>query len=113
MFRLAKTISTWVFAAFLAGSFATRAGAHELPDFTKLVEDNGPAVVNIGTMSKKSSRVGGLPRDFQIPDIPEDSPLHDFFKKFLGPDANPGQREPSESLGSGLASGPRNFLKKS
>ncbi len=102
MFRLAKTISTWVFAAFLAGSFATRAGAHELPDFTKLVEDNGPAVVNIGTMSKKSSHVGRLPRDFQIPDIPEDSPLHDFFKKFLGPDANPGQQEPSESLGSGF-----------
>ena len=102
MFRLAKTISTWAMAAFFAGGLAAQAGARELPDFTKLVENNSPAVVNIGTTSKKPRRLRGLPHDFQIPDIPEDSPLHDFFKKFLGPDANPGEREPSESLGSGF-----------
>ena len=78
------------------------AQARSLPEFTKLVEDNGPAVVNIATTSKIERGPHGLPREFQIPDLPEDSPLNDFLNKFFGPEGAPGEAVPSQSLGSGF-----------
>lgn len=78
------------------------AQARSLPEFTRLVEDNGPAVVNIATTSKVDRGRHGLPREFQIPDLPEDSPLNDFLNKFFGPDGIPGEAVPSQSLGSGF-----------
>jgi serine protease Do len=81
---------------------AIPAQARSLPEFTKLVEDNGPAVVNIATTSKIERGPRGMPRDFQIPDLPEGSPLNDFLNKFFGPEGGPGEAEPSQSLGSGF-----------
>jgi len=83
------------------------AQAQSLPDFTALVESNSPSVVNISTKQHKSvpSR---LNRQFQIPDLPEGSPLNEFFRHFFGeggPGA-PSESEPREydarSLGSGF-----------
>jgi serine protease Do len=74
--------------------------AQQLPDFTQMVEKYGPAVVNISTTAKKKSK------DYHghsLPDIPEDSPLHDFFRRFF--DENSGlfdEQRPSTSLGSGF-----------
>jgi serine protease Do len=78
------------------------ATAVSLPDFTPLVESNSAAVVNISTTLKKnqSGKIPGHP----IPDIPEDSPFYDFFKKFFG-EIPEGGLEPFEqrsSLGSGF-----------
>lgn len=75
--------------------------ARELPDFTRLVEENSPAVVNISTTQKrKVVRRQKLPKGFEMPDLPKDSPFHDFFKRFFG------EGEPEEfdaqSLGSGF-----------
>jgi len=75
------------------------AWARMLPEFTQLVEDYGPAVVNIGTTSTKPRRPPGVPKDFHIP---EDSPLHDFLKKFFEGEEGFGNSEPSQSLGSGF-----------
>ena len=47
-------------------------GESRLPDFTKLVEENSAAVVNISTTQKVKHPM--MPHGFQMPDIPEDSP---------------------------------------
>ncbi len=70
----------------------------QLPDFTELVEKFGPAVVNISTTS--TSR--GNPLAGQMPNIPEDDPFYEFFRRFV---PNPGQQPrefQSQSLGSGF-----------
>ncbi len=76
--------------------------ARELPDFTSLVEQNSAAVVNISTSSKNSG-VNGMPPGFNLPDIPENSPFYEFFKKYFG-DIPEGQGPSQErsSLGSGF-----------
>jgi serine protease Do len=76
--------------------------ARSLPDFTGLVNENSLAVVNISTSMKKSAS-GGLPPSHKMPDIPENSPFHDFFKKYF--DELPEGQDPSQersSLGSGF-----------
>jgi len=69
----------------------------QLPDFTDLVEKQGPAVVNISTTQ------GGVrnPLAQQFPNVPEDDPFFEFFRRFT---PNPGApREfQSQSLGSGF-----------
>ena len=69
----------------------------QLPDFTELVERQGPAVVNISTTQ------GGArsPLAQQLPNLPEDDPFFEFFRRFT---PNPGApREfQSQSLGSGF-----------
>ncbi len=80
--------------------------ARELPEFTKMVEQYGPAVVNISTTAKKPAAMPDEPSDRQprgIPDLPEDSPFNDFFRHFFDEegDSFPEQR-PSTSLGSGF-----------
>ena len=78
--------------------------AVNLPDFTPLVEENSAAVVNISTTLKKEADKGHPPV-YNMPDIPEDSPLYDFFKKFFGENPGGGGLDPFEqrsSLGSGF-----------
>ncbi len=76
--------------------------ARSLPDFTELVNKNASAVVNIST-STKSAGPKGFPPGYNLPDIPEDSPFYEFFKKYFG--EMPEGQEPSQersSLGSGF-----------
>ncbi len=76
-------------AGLITGSLAH---AMELPDFTGLVEKQGPAVVNISTTQ--------IIRNTQtFPNIPENDPFYDFFKRFAP--QMPRERE-SQSLGSGF-----------
>ena len=84
-------------AACLFGLCA-QAGAqtHELPDFTRLVEQQGPAVVNISTKQAVKRRT--LP---QIPGI-GDEELQEFFRRFIPKQPNPEPRAESRSLGSGF-----------
>lgn len=83
---------------------AQNAQAQSLPDFTSLVEHNSPSVVNISTKQHKSMP-SRLNREFQMPELPEGSPLNEFFRHFFG-EGGPGQDEPREydarSLGSGF-----------
>ncbi|TAN48459.1 MAG: DegQ family serine endoprotease [Betaproteobacteria bacterium] len=74
------------------------AQARELPDFTRLVEDQGAAVVNISTAQAVRRPV--LP---QLPNI-EDEEVLEFFRRFIPrqqPPA-PGARPEPRSLGSGF-----------
>ena len=79
------------------------AGAQTLPDFTPLIEKNSAAVVNISTTLKQneaSAEQFGMP-----PQIPEDSPLYEFFKKYLEqmPEGGGGEQfGERSSLGSGF-----------
>lgn len=95
-----RSAATLLGAILVAWSLG--ASARSLPEFTQLVEEYGPAVVNIGTTTAAPKGPRGLPKDFQMPDIPEDSPLHDFLKKFFEGQEGPGGGEPAESLGSGF-----------
>ena len=93
--------ATWaVTLTAILMSGISSAWAATLPEFTKLVEQNSAAVVNISTTQKKSQARLGLPKGLEIPDIPKDSPFHDFFRRFFGE----GEIEQynSQSLGSGF-----------
>lgn len=61
------------------------AAVRGLPDFTDLVEQAAPAVVNIST-TQKIERGSSAPRGRLIPDLPENSPFNDFFRRFLEED---------------------------
>jgi serine protease Do len=76
--------------------------ARQLPGFTDLVKEAGPAVVNISTTQKVQSGVQGLPEGFEMPDLPEGSPFGELFKYFFDQeDGEPGYRD-AKSLGSGF-----------
>ena len=91
---------------FVSGSALARA----LPDFTELVERNRTAVVNISTTQRRTvpSRRPRMPRGFEIPDLPEDSPFREFFRRFFGE----GEIEEfdAQSLGSGFIISPDGFI---
>jgi len=56
------------------------AAARALPDFSALVEQYGPAVVNISTTAKVHAQA----QDLQIPGEPGD-PFYEFFRRFQNP----------------------------
>ncbi len=80
----------------LCAAFAIAQG-RELPDFTRLVEEHGAAVVNISTT--QAARRTTVP---QIPNI-EDEEVLEFFRRFIPrQQPGPGPRPESRSLGSGF-----------
>jgi len=80
------------------------AQTHELPDFTRLVEEQGPAVVNISTKQAVTRRT--LP---QIPGI-GDEELQEFFRRFMPKQPNPEPRSERRSLGSGFIISPDGYI---
>jgi serine protease Do len=99
MKRMQIVAALWL-AAFSA---ALMAQVRELPDFTRLVEDQGAAVVNISTTQAR--RAQALP---QVPGM-EDDEIQEFFRRFVPrpapgqpPQQGPAPRSESRSLGSGF-----------
>ena len=95
-----KAVRAWVslwLAVFCASAFAQ--AVRELPDFTRLVDDQGNAVVNIST-TQAVRRSGAAP---QVPGI-EDEEVLEFFRRFIPrQQPGPGPRQPeARSLGSGF-----------
>jgi serine protease Do len=81
------------------------AQGRELPDFTRLVEEQGAAVVNISTT--QASRRASVP---QIPNI-EDEEVLEFFRRFIPrQQPGPGPRPESRSLGSGFVISPDGYI---
>jgi serine protease Do len=78
-----------------------------LPDFTDLVDKHGAAVVNISTVQTHSPKEKMIPG---MPNIPENSPFYEFFRRHAPPDSIPREQFPhsaprefeSKSLGSGF-----------
>ena len=94
-------VALWLAAAWMTVLAQTQV----LPDFTRLVEEQGNTVVNIST-TQAVRRTGALP---QIPGM-EDDEIQEFFRRFIprqqpgvpGPGQGPGPRSESRSLGSGF-----------
>jgi len=91
----------------------TQASMVALPDFTPIVKQFGPAVVNISTTETKTAHGAGSP-------FPPNSPLNQFFAPFFGApgqpgsdqgaDAAPGQKYQVQSLGSGFIVSPDGYI---
>ncbi|MBR7889447.1 DegQ family serine endoprotease [Marinomonas sp. A79] len=100
MNRLLKHVSVVVVSTFMMTSMLTHAAS--LPDFTELVEEASPAVVNISTeqaVATKASKGGQ-----QLG--PNSEELNEFFKHFFGQEPfgkqAPQQQNQRSSLGSGF-----------
>jgi serine protease Do len=98
--RAVKSLAALWLALFCV---AAAAQVRELPDFTRLVDEQGNAVVNISTT--QAVRRSALP---QVPGM-EDDEVMEFFRRFVprqppgqGPGQGPGARPESRSLGSGF-----------
>src|SRR3954466_2092247 len=99
--RTVRALSALWLAAFAIAAQAQR----DLPDFTRVVEEQGNAVVNIST-TQAVRRSAALP---QMPGI-EDEEVLEFFRRFIPRQPGPGQPAPgnpaprseSRSLGSGF-----------
>src|SRR5260221_14417458 len=78
-------------AAFCLAPQAQR----ELPDFTRLVEEQGNAVVNISTTQAVRRPPGALP---QVPGM-EDEEVLEFFRRFIPRQPGPGQPGPGQGQG--------------
>src|SRR4051812_817467 len=100
--QVLKAVAALWLAAFCA---AAAAQSQVLPDFTRLVDEQGNAVVNISTT--QAARRSALP---QVPGI-EDEEIQEFFRRFIprqqpgpgqGPGPGPSPRAESRSLGSGF-----------
>lgn len=91
-------------SAFLGLVWSTVTWAAEYPDFVTLVERYSPAVVSIQTKSEVKERPGR-----GHPPIPENSPFHDYFKKFFEqmPDL---PAQPHSSVGSGFIISPDGYI---
>ena len=99
--------------------FSNESSARGLPDFTELVKESSPAVVNIRTTS--SSNGGnfgpGIPG---VPQLDENDPMYEFFKRFFPPGDNQQRRPPRRQgppggpqprgVGSGFIISPDGFV---
>lgn len=85
--------------ALVASQALSVAQARELPDFTALVRDNSPAVVNISTTQNITSDQSSAS---PFPNMPDDSPFNQFFKRFFNNPQNVPHEEKVQSLGSGF-----------
>jgi serine protease Do len=91
MNALRNVVTLWLIA-FAVQAFAQ--GGRDLPDFTRLVEEQGSAVVNISTT--QTVKRSALP---QMPGI-EDEEVLEFFRRFIP--RSPGVPRETRSLGSGF-----------
>jgi serine protease Do len=109
MQQLMRALAGLWLAAFCAMVLAQ---GRELPDFTRLVEEQGNAVVNISTtQAVRRPGPGAVP---QVPGI-EDEEMLEFFRRFIprppGPGQGPGPGRPeSRSLGSGFIISPDGYI---
>ena len=79
--RLRARLFCALATTFLLASLTATAEAR-LPDFTELVEKAGPAVVNIRTVEKAKP---GPARGQQGPQLDENDPFYEFFRRFAPP----------------------------
>ena len=85
MQQVSRALAGLWLAAFCMAALAQ---GRDLPDFTRLVEEQGNAVVNISTtQAARRPPAGALP---QVPGI-EDEEMLEFFRRFIPRQPGPGQ----------------------
>lgn len=90
---------------FLLCWLPLRALAADLPDFTALVARHGMAVVNISALTD------GREPTAAIPQLHEDDPMFDFFRRFFPrPPGVPQNPDDNRSLGSGFIISPDGYI---
>lgn len=100
---MGNTTRTAVFSLlFMVVFLASPIQARQLPEFTTLVEANGPAVVNISTTQTREAR--RIPHEFNLPELPRGGPWDDLLRHFFG-DREPGDSMPREQQSRSLGSG--------
>jgi len=102
--RVFLVFAFWLFANFPASAALP---ARVLPDFTTLVEANGPAVVNISTTQAVKRQE--LP-DSDAQDVPENGPFNDFLRRYFGEEEPPPEFFDNKSLGSGFFISPDGYI---
>lgn len=97
-------------AVLMLGQVAAAQAAEALPDFTTLVEQASPAVVNISTTQKMDSKVASA-------DMPDLQNLPPMFREFFERNMPKGQKAPrgdrqreAQSLGSGFIISPDGYV---
>ena len=91
-------LAVWLASFTIVAATQAQQAVRELPDFTRLVDDQGNAVVNIST-TQAPRRSGATP---QVPGM-EDEEVLEFFRRFIPrQQPGPGARPEARSLGSGF-----------
>jgi serine protease Do len=97
----ASTAATPTAAGATAPAAVTQsAAARGVPDFTQLVKQAGPAVVNISVTKEAQATQQSLPFD-------EDDPMSEFFKRFAVPVP---KQAPVRGIGSGFIISPDGYI---
>ena len=82
------------------------------PSFADIAERVTPAVVNVAVSGELAEEMG--PSQFQMPDMPEGTPFHEFFKRFFDERSRPGHGlgEPKhvQGVGSGFIISPDGYV---
>jgi len=101
-------MSVRLFLAMLLSLFALHASAQgrDLPDFTELAEKHGPAVVNVST----TQTIRGNRAFPQFPDLDEDDPMFEFFKRFIPRQPGTPKEFQNKSLGFGFIISPDGYV---
>ena len=93
-----------IFLSMIALNVAAQ--GRELPDFTDLVDKHGSAVVNVST----TQTVRGHRTLPQFPELDEDDPMFEFFKRFIPRQPGMPRDFQSKSLGSGFIISPDGYI---
>jgi serine protease Do len=102
-FAAAATIAAFAVLAALPVPVPAQGRLAGLPDFTELYEKQSPTVVSIDVTQKRKSR---------IPDLAEDDPFYEFFRRFgqIPRRGGPEREFDQQSVGSGFIISSDGFL---
>lgn len=107
-FRIAQFAILFLTLLMLAPAAKAEMALQSLPDFSSIVEEVGPAVVNIRTTQKVGgNQFGGAPG---FPGLDPNDPFYEFFKRFMPPGSapmvpQPRQPQPEKEVPRGVGSG--------
>ncbi len=99
--RFSIVLAVLAVFAFLPAAGAHAAAGRDLPDFTELYEKQGPAVVSIDVTQKVRQR--------GMPEISEDDPFYEFFRRF-GQIPRRDREFQAQSVGSGFIVGEDGYI---
>ena len=103
--QAAVALGLWALGLFLP---VQAAGLGALPDFIPLVENNGPAVVNISTT--QALKHPAQPGDNEQAENPEGGAFKDFLRRYFGENETAPEFFDNKSLGSGFIISPDGYL---